>query len=202
MRARLNLLPDPYLEPYHGQLQARLRTAGAVINQETFGDVFDSLMRSTLQIGFGGAGAHEGTVWLVDRARDCLVPVYNTGPDPEGFTTKVAPQPLSRGLISGVFAREQAFCENDVDRHASHDKSVDRTLGLVTTAMIAVPFYFAQEVRGVISCVQVKSASEDQTTESSGFPPASLRHVQFSAEVITRLIDYALLRAVLGNPLT
>jgi hypothetical protein len=200
MPTRLNLLPDPRLEPLQGELQARVRAVGAMLDQETFRDVFDPLMRATLQVGFANAGAHEGTVWLVDRARENLVPVHNTSGDPEGFLRKVGAQPLSRGLISGVFQREQAFCENEVHRHAAHDKRVDRTLGLVTAAMIAVPFYFAQEIRGVISCVQLVPADAAPADEPPGFPPESLRSVQHAAEVLGRLVDHALLGALLGWP--
>jgi hypothetical protein len=198
MTTRLNLLPDPRFEALQRDLHGLLQAAAELVDRATFGDLFDPLMRATLQIGFAGAGAHEGTVWLVDRAQENLVPVFNTGPDAETFLRDVRGQPLSSGLISGVFRREQAFCENHVHRHAQHDKSVDRAVGLVTAAMIAVPFYFAQRIRGVVSCVQLVAPDAPAADEPPGFSLESLGYVRHASEVLTRLVDHALLGALVG----
>jgi hypothetical protein len=199
MTTRLNLLPDPRFEPFHADLRARVSAAAAAIDHETFLDVFDALMRNVLHVGLAEAGAHEGTVWLADRARQELVGVYNTGANAERIAgAERHRQPLSRGLISMVYRSEQPFCENDVHHHQAQDRALDRKLGLLTCAMIAVPLYFAQEIRGVISCVQLKPADAPPADDPPGFTTESLRYAQFASAVLTRLIDHALLGATLG----
>jgi transcriptional regulator with GAF, ATPase, and Fis domain len=193
---RLNLLPDPRFEALSPDLQFRIDAAADAVDSDTFPDLFDALMRSVLQLGFNGAGAHEGTVWLADRARAHLIGVYNTGP--AAHVVRTFRQPLSAGLISMVFQSEQPFCENDVDRQLRQDKTLDRKLGKVTYAMIAVPFYFARSIRGVISCVQLRSAAADVATELPGFELEHLRSVQLAAAVLTRLIDYSLIGSSTG----
>src|SRR5690348_11054245 len=130
---RLNLLPDPRFEALSPDLHSRIDAAADAIDAETFPDVFDPLMRNVLRLGFTGAGAHEGTLWLADRAQEHLIGVYNTGPD--AHLVRTFRQPLSAGLISLVFQSEQPFCENDVYRQVQQDKTIDRKLGKVTCAM-------------------------------------------------------------------
>jgi len=197
MHSRLNLRPHPAFESLRGEIEQRLRAVGVLIDQSTFLDVFDYRMRETLQIAFTLAGAHEGTVWLVDREQTSLVPVFNTGTNPDEFLRRVGRQPLSAGIISGVFLRDQAHCENAVQASSVHDKQVDSAMGLITTAQIAVPLHFAGECRGVISCVQLTSPGSDAPAPT-GFPLESLRAVEFGADVLGRLLDHALLNATLG----
>jgi hypothetical protein len=199
--ARLNLLPDPRFEALSPDLHSRIDAAADAVDADTFSDLFDPLMRSVLQLGFTGAGAHEGTVWLADHGREHLVGVYNTGPD--AHLVRTFRQPLSAGLISMVFQTEQPFCENAVYRQSRQDKTLDRKLGKLTSAMIAVPFYFARSIRGVISCVQLRSADTDSPgfgPEPRGFEPEHLRSVQLSAAVLTRLIDHSLITTTIGWP--
>ena len=197
MQSRLNLRPHPAFESLRGEIEQRLRAVGVLIDQSTFLDVFDYRMREALQIAFSLAGAHEGTVWLVDREHTSLVPAFNNGADPDEFLKRDGRQPLSSGIISGVFIRDQAHCENAVQSNAVHDKRVDRVMGLVTTAQIAVPLHFAGECRGVISCVQLTTPGTEAPTPS-GFSLESLRAVEFGADVLGRLLDHALLNATLG----
>lgn len=199
MTARLNLLPDPRFERLQAELHTRVSAAAAALDRETFPDFFDPIMRGTLRTGFAEARADEGTVWLVDRERGTLVGVINTGSRSEEIAGGAGHvQPLSSGVISMVFRSEQPFCENRMQRHQLQDKTLDRKLGVVTSAMIAVPFYYAREIRGVISCVQLQPAPYSVTEEGPGFPQESLRAVQFSAAVLSRLLDHALLSATIG----
>ena len=63
--------------------------------------------------------------------------------------------------------------------------------------MIAVPFYFLGELRGVISCVQLQPADAAAATPP-GFSAAHLQGLQLSAGVLSRLIEYRLLALCLG----
>jgi hypothetical protein len=70
--------------------------------------------------------------------------------------------------------------------------------------MIAAPLYFLNEVRGVISCVQLldveihdgKAAPTGDTPP--GFGPIELNAIQTIAAVVRDLIDYRLLGTAVG----
>jgi|SRR5579862_6407432 len=193
---RLNLLPDPRFAPLRNALDERMRLSADAIHADNFESLLDPLLRQTLGSGFQRAGAHEGTVWLVDASREHLVAACNTGPNAARFVGEFN-QPLGSGLISMVYANEQPFSENAVYQNAMQDKRLDQRLGVLTCAMIAVPFYFAGSLRGVISCVQLKEAASTKP-DPPGFAPESLRSVQFAATVAGKLIDLQLLSIAVG----
>ena len=125
--------------------------------------------------------ADEGTVWQLDEAGEALSPVWNSGPRAAEFVGKHR-QPLSAGLISLVCVTGQALCENAVYRHVGQDATLDRTLGVLTCAMIAVPWRRDGEVCGVVSCVKLKPSPE--TPDPSPFTPGDLARV---VEVVRHL---------------
>lgn len=195
MSRRFNLLADPRFAPLQPALQERIGAAAAALDARTFPDLFDPVMAGVLDTALSRAGAHEGTLWLVDAEGEHLVPAVNTGRNAAGFVGTFR-QPLGRGLISMVFATEQPFCENEVYVHQVQDKSLDRTLGVITCSMIAVPFYFAERLRGIISCVQLKDSK--QAEDPAGFGVDSIRDVQLAAVVLSRLIDHRLVGVTVG----
>jgi hypothetical protein len=193
--SRLNILPDPAFLDLKPVLSERLARIGATIHAQQFDALLDPLMRYTLQQGFAEAGAHEGTIWLLDDTGENLVPAYNTGPDAEqlrGFK-----QPLNTGLICMVFGSEQPFLENEVCHNAKQSKLLDKLLQVQTFAMIAVPFYFLDGCRGVISCVQLKRPGSAEP-DPAGFQPQHLESVQRAATVLSQLIEYRLLSCAVG----
>ena len=56
-----------------------------------------------------------------------------------------------------VVATEQPICENQGHQNQQQDPALDRQLQLLTCALLAVPFYFAGELHGVISAVQLQA---------------------------------------------
>src|SRR6516164_1917480 len=150
---RFNLLPDPRFRKHISGLTDRLDKAAKLITRETFNDFADELMTTVLEDSFEAAGADEGTLWLVNPSKPELDAVFNNGPTAAKILKYS--QKLDRGLISMVFSTGQPFCENNIAQNPEHDKTVDRKTGSPTAAMIAVPFYFAQQCRGIISCIQL-----------------------------------------------
>jgi hypothetical protein len=161
-----------------------------------FEDFFTPTMRSSLLDGFVQSGAHEGTVWLIDASERFLVPRFNNGPKAASFVGRFR-QSLQSGMVSMVVATQQPICENRAHLNAVYDPRLDQELGLVTSAMIAVPFYFAHQLRGVISAVQLRRASSDEPTPP-GFSPHDLHQLQRTADVLERLIEHELLTQSLG----
>src|SRR5882672_12439835 len=117
MSDRLNLIPEPAFENLKPLMLERLNQLGDAIHAGQFATLLDPLLRQILEGGFREAGAHEGTVWLVDAAGKFLEPAFNTGPH-AGRIVGQFQQPLNSGLISMVFATEQPFLENEVARNA------------------------------------------------------------------------------------
>jgi len=193
---RFNLLPDPKFFAQAGALEDRILEAVDLINPENFLDFAESAPIAALNRGIRMATGDEGTLWLVDRPAQALVPVYNNGPDAEKWVGKYR-QPLSSGIISMVYSTEEPFCENDVASNTAQDPTLDRILALRTEAMIAVPFYFAQECRGVISCVRIAN-SDRFKAKPGGFTIESMREIILASTVLSGLFDYRLLSGVLG----
>ena len=192
MAARRNLLPEPALADLKSELWERMSRIGDEIHASQFRQLIDPLIQQVLEQGFKEAGAHEGTVWLVDAATQFLEPAFNNGPHAEQIIEQFK-QPLNSGLISMVFASEQSFIENDVSRSSQQSKLLDTQLQVKTHALIAVPFHFLNACRGVISCVQLKR-TDPRAPQPTGFQPAHLAAVQRAATLLAQLIEYRLLK--------
>lgn len=194
--SRFTVLPEERFAPLRPAVEARLREAAQQTCAEGFDDVFDQPMRALLVDAFARVGAHEGTVWLLDPAREALVPRFNTGPHAEKFVGQFR-QSLRSGMISMVVAMEQPICENDVHKNAQQDRSLDQKLELQTCAMLAVPFLFAGELRGVVSCVQLRR-SDSVEADPPGFRVEHLQALQLKVGILSRLIEARLLALCLG----
>ena len=190
MTVRFTLLPDPQFEPLTEALRQRMRVAAAAVTWQNFGALLDPTMQGVLHTAFAAAGADEGTVWLLDQEMKNLIPSFNTGPNAAQFVGSFK-QPVGKGLISMVVDSQQYLCDNRVFENERQDRSLDEKLGVVTVAMIAVPFDFAGQMRGVISCVQLRPAAE--ASDRPGFSPQAIEHVKRAASVLGRLIDHQLL---------
>ena len=71
----------------------------------------------------------------------------------------------------------------------------DRQIDKATRAMVAIPFYFAFGLRGVISCVQLLS---DELPEPNGFVSADIEQMVKAGNDVERLVNGKLLSVVLG----
>jgi GAF domain-containing protein len=196
MSGRITILPDDRLAAVQGVVEERLEQAAALLNGEAFDEFFDATMRTVFDGCLARSGAHEGTVWLLDEARSALVPRYNNGPNATNFVGTFR-QDLSTGMISAVAITEQPMCENEVHRDGRQDPRLDQRLGVRTCAMLAVPFYFAGELRGVLSAVQLSKPGV-QMPEPAGFPPEALGSLQLSASILAGLMERRLLGQILG----
>jgi hypothetical protein len=193
---RITVLPDDRLAALRSVVESRMQQAADLVCEEAFDAFFDEEMRHAFCECLVHCGAHEGAVWLLDRERAALVPRFNNGPDAANFVGKHR-QELSTGLVSVVVATEQPMCENAMEDNKRRDTSLDKKLGVQTRAMLAVPFYFAGEVRGVLSAVQlIKPGST--APEPPGFSPEALGTLQKGATILGRLLERRLLGEILG----
>ncbi|MCB1228881.1 MAG: hypothetical protein KDN19_01365 [Verrucomicrobiae bacterium] len=189
----LNLVADPDLAAAGAQLEDRLMRWADGIQVPEFLELIDPLVSRVLAAAFQWVGASEGTIWLANPGSGHLVAAFNTGPqasDLIGFE-----QPLDQGIVSLVYANEQAYCENEIAGRETHDTTLDRKLGKETAALLAVPFYFAFGLRGVISCVQLRDADGPP---AAGFDSRHVEELASTATLAERLINSRLLLASLG----
>jgi hypothetical protein len=193
---RITILPDERFSAVRSALLERLTSIAANITAENIGSLFDGTMRSVIDFGFKETGASEGTIWILEPPISALVPCFNSGPNANSIVGQFK-QPLNAGLISMVFATQQPFLENEVFANKSQDKSLDSALRLQTYAMIAVPLYFLEDCRGVISCVQLKVPGSAEP-DPPGFDEGGKARLSHTSTVFGRLLDYRLLRATMG----
>lgn len=191
------MLTDDRLDSLRPVIDARIKAAAELVSEGAFEEFFDRTMCRQLTDALDRAQAHEGTVWLLDSTRRALVPRFNSGPNAAGFVG-IYRQSLHAGMISLVVATEQPICENEVHKNQQQDKTLDQQLGLWTCAMLAVPFYFAGELRGVITGVQLKPAGSD-APEPPGFTVENLSTLQLAASVLSRMIEHQLMSLALGR---
>ena len=194
--ARFSILADPELADVSNTLRKRLETLANEIAPEDFSEgVLGPLMKAVLASSFCQVDACEGALWLADQQEEFLVPVFNSGPESDKFVGKFK-QPLNSGLISMVYATEQPFCENEVHQNSQHDKTIDTAMNRVTVSMVAVPLFFGCRVRGVISCVRLKSPASDAPVPPM-FCGKRMREMQLTAETVQRLIEHRLISIAL-----
>lgn len=197
MSSRITIIPDGRLTALREVIDQRLRQAGDAVCSEGFRDFLDVQMRAVFCECTKHIGADEGTVWLLDEARQSLVARFNNGPKAAEFVDSYA-QKLSSGLISAVAQMEQPMCENRMQENRMHDRSLPQRLGMPTHAMVAVPFYFAGELRGVLSAVQIAA----RPAETAGFAPEALAALQMAGNILAGLIERRLLADILGMEAT
>ena len=156
--------------------------------------LFDEVAISLLREAFAHVGGCEGTVWLADSEEKYLIASYNSGDDADsliGFE-----QPIGSGIISMVFSQQQPYCENDIQASNGHDDTLDRKMSKHTTALLAVPLYFAFGLRGVISCAQLEEV--ENGVGQNGFSSADIEALALVSNVVERLVNETLLSSALG----
>lgn len=194
IRSRAKILRDPELARLGGDLEEHLENWIKSSTPMEIVGVFDHVCISLLREAFLEVGGCEGSVWLADKDEKNLVAVYNSGEDATslvGFE-----QPVGDGIISMVFVQQQPYCENDIERSHGHDDTLDKKIEKNTMAMIAVPFYFASGIRGVISCVQL--GEFDSETKTRGFSSDDVSALSRVVNIVERLINETLQSSVLG----
>jgi GAF domain-containing protein len=196
MGERQTHLHDARLVAVQPFVTARVRELAALAGAGGFEEFFDATMRASFVGALRAIGAHEGTIWLLDESRRVLIPRFNNGPNAANFVGKFR-QSLRAGMISMVVSTEQPICENEVYQNRQQDKSLDLELGVRTCAMLAVPLYYGNELRGVLSAVQLMPANEI-APEPPGFSPQHLETLQLAASVLARLVEQQFYTLALG----
>src|SRR5260370_39815206 len=193
---RCSIVHDPHFAELGSARAERLEHVGTRVSPQNFASLLDPLMREAWQQGLDEAGAHEGTIWLLESEGHHLVPAYNTGPNAHRIVGTFR-QPLNEGLICMVFASEQPFVENVVHKNARQSRQLDGLLQEQTYAFVALPFYFLKCCRGVASCVLLRRAGA-QEPEPPGFSHVHLAAMQRASSVLSRLLEYRLLSSTVG----
>ena len=182
---------DPGLIELAPLLEKWLAESVEELTGEDLRGLIDPIVRSLFTKAMISIGSDCATIWIADKARTKLTAGF-VDREPKLVGRE---QSLDEGLISLVLASEHAICENNVYLHAQHSKHIDKALGIITYAMIAVPFYLGGELCGVISCVQLKNEADDPNPR--GFTGSHLSEVQKLSKIVERLLNYRLAQIAL-----
>ncbi|MHC4163898.1 MAG: GAF domain-containing protein, partial [Planctomycetota bacterium] len=156
----------------------------------------DDILRAQMDGTFRRIDASEGSLWLRDVEEKHLVTVYNTGPNADRIVLEHL-QPLDRGIVSMVYGTGRTFADVDVHRSREQDKTLDTRLGVLTCSMIAVPFRFAGQTRGVINAVKLKPAASTDP-DPPPFAEDATQQMQLLGATLERLVDLKLVQVCLG----
>lgn len=192
--AETRLLRHPELARCGADLAAHVESWVAQCRPRDLVGLFDPACIATLREAFARVGGCEGTLWLADESSAHLVAVYNSGDHADalvGFE-----QPIGSGIVSMVYSQQQPYCENEIEGNHGHDDTLDRKIRKHTMAMIAVPFYFALGLRGVISCVQL--AEDVAASPMRGFSSQDVEVLARAANVVERLVNETVWSTALG----
>jgi hypothetical protein len=176
----------------------RLEQSAAQLQPLAFASMLDGLMCRLLQQALEETRAHEGTLWLADSQQKSLIPVFNNGPQAHRMVGRFR-QPFRAGLVSMVYATEQPFLENQVQKNKRQSKKLDRLLGVQTCSLLIVPFYFVHRCRGVLSCVQLKERGS-RKPDPAGFNPEDLTALRQASTLLGHLVDRRLVARLLDLP--
>jgi len=156
--------------------------------------------------------ADEGSLWLAQDGGQFLLPVWNNGPDAARFVGSFR-LPATQGITGLVFTSGLAACEGEVCFNQRQNRELDRTLGVLTWAMLAVPLKFAGAARGVLTAVRLIRLSalpaltrvpESRADFPAGWvPPDSfsiqdLANMETCSAAVGRLIEHRLTSWALG----
>jgi len=183
--------PDPEISPHAAHIEQSLNRIARALRPDEFTGLIGAPGLSVMRSAMDALQADSLSVWLADEDESHLV-VTHTEPDPEFLGWK---QSLEEGLTGLVYASEQCLCENEVYSNANHSKKADEALGQVTYAMIATPFYIAGNLKGIISCVQLKDSVD--APNPSGFSARNMNRVRRLSTAIERLVNYKMLTSLL-----
>lgn len=185
------IFPDSLLSEHSATIEKALAKAAAKIGPKEFGGLIGDAGMSVIRSGMDCLKADSMSIWLANLDQTHLV-VTHSEPDRDFIGYE---QPITEGLISLAFASEQCLCENQVYLNADHSKKADKAMSQITCALIAAPFYIAGELRGVISCVQLKDSVDDP--DPPGFTARNMNRIRRLSTVMERLVNYRLLTTLL-----
>lgn len=183
--------PDPEISPHAARLELSLNRIARELTPADFSGLIGAPGLSILRSAMDALKADSLSIWLADPEETRLI-VTHTEPDPAFLGWE---QSLDEGLIALVYASEQCLCENQVYLNENHSKKADQALGQVTCAMIATPFYVAGNLRGVVSCVQLKDS--EAAPDPAGFSARNMNRIRRLSTAIERLVNYRMLTSLL-----
>lgn len=212
MPAPFSSFGDPELSPLADQLSARRELFAAHCLKEKASALVDGLPARLTDTVLKSIGADEGSLWLAVDDGQALLPIWNNGPDAARFVGSFK-LPVTQGISGFVFTSGIAACEAEVCFNQRQHRELDRSLGVLTWAMLAVPLVFGGAARGVITAVRLIRLSDlpdlKRVPESraelpadyqtpAAFGLADLSAMETTAGAVGRLIEHRLTAWVLG----
>lgn len=185
---------DPEFYDLSRHLEQRLEEIVSSLSPEAFRALYekDRVIRDAARWVTRGVEADSLCFWIINPERTRLVVVHGE-PDEQMMGREL---PIGEGVISLVLASEQALCENAVYESERHSSRFDEELGIITCAMIAVPFYLDGQLVGILSCIRQKT--DPTAPDPPSFSAAHLNAMQHLARTTERQIKYLMLLRLIG----
>lgn len=213
MSAPFSTFADPELAALEDKLALRREQFATHCLSEKPVALIEGLPARLTQAALSAIAADEGSLWLATDESRTLLPVWNNGPDAARFVGSFR-LPATQGITGFVFTSGMAACETEVCFNQRQNRELDRSLEVLTWAMIAVPVAFAGATRGVLTAVrlirlkdlpELTSVPESVDDFPAGYvPPAAfslqdLSSLETTASALGRLVEHRLTAWVLGT---
>ena len=115
----------------------------------------DDGLTASLEIIIDALNCEAGTIWILDRRSDRLVPLFNHGPvDISGITIE-----NGQGIAGSVTKSGKSLIVEDTEKDERFSHSVDDESGFRTKSIICVPLKDSTEVIGCIQIINRKDGS-------------------------------------------
>ncbi len=108
----------------------------------------DNALAASLEAIIEALDSQAGTIWLLNKQNNRLIPMFNHGPvDISGITIE-----NGQGIAGSVVQNGEPVIVADTEKDTRFSHSVDDESGFVTKSIICVPLKDSQEI---IGCVQI-----------------------------------------------
>lgn len=213
MPAPFPACPDSDLARLHDRLAERCEDYAARTLLEKPAALVEGLPARLVAQALQMIRADEGSIWLVQNAGRVLVPVWNNGPNAADFVGRFT-LPSHQGLTGMAYTSGLAACESEVCFHQQQNRELDRSLGVLTWSLLAVPLRFACGTQGIVTAVRLIRLAElpglrAMPASSADFPlgytppPAfgmgDLGALETATAALGRLVDHRLMAWALGS---
>ena len=115
----------------------------------------DDGLASSLEIIIDALDCEAGTIWILDKRSNRLVPLFNQGPvDISGITIE-----NGQGIAGAVTQTGESVIVEDTEADTLFSQSVDDESGFRTKSMICVPLKDSEEIIGCVQIINRKDGS-------------------------------------------
>ena len=123
----------------------------------------EEVLDNVIEQGLAVMGAEAGTVWLIDRDTEDILPFVAIGPRAEGI--KGLRLRRGEGIAGKVVSTGESLLISDVTKDPAWASRFDEQTGFVTRSILCVPLTAKDETIGCFQMINKRSPNEFFTTQ-------------------------------------